>query len=193
MRTSLKLRLGKAAFTLIELLIVITIIGILAVALVPRISQGPAKARDVARKADVGSIATALEFYFADNSAYPTTNPTGVYTECISDNSTAAAANAGIASNMKGGLVPSDPTTNGPAPCTTGGGYGYAAFSTTSYVVAALLETTAASGEGIYCADPTTATQSAASSSVTTDLTDYLCDNMTVTSSMTDRWYAAYQ
>ncbi|KKR25748.1 MAG: hypothetical protein UT55_C0031G0009, partial [Candidatus Peregrinibacteria bacterium GW2011_GWE2_39_6] len=42
----------KKSFTLIELLIVITIIGILAVALVPRIMGGAPRARDVKRKAD---------------------------------------------------------------------------------------------------------------------------------------------
>jgi prepilin-type N-terminal cleavage/methylation domain-containing protein len=59
------------AFTLIELLIVITIIGILAVALVPRITGGPAKARDATRKADLQQIATALEFYADDTGSYP--------------------------------------------------------------------------------------------------------------------------
>ncbi len=61
----------RKGFTLIELLIVITIIGILAVALVPRISQGPARARDVQRKADMNNIASALELFYADTGLYP--------------------------------------------------------------------------------------------------------------------------
>ncbi len=66
--------LRQRAFTLVELLIVITIIGILAVALLPRIAGGPAKARDAARKADLQAIATALEFYADDNGGvYPIT------------------------------------------------------------------------------------------------------------------------
>lgn len=62
----------RKAFTLIELLIVITIIGILSVALIPRLTGGPAKARDAQRKAALQQIGTALEFYADDNSgAYP--------------------------------------------------------------------------------------------------------------------------
>lgn len=61
----------RKSFTLIELLIVITIIGILAVALVPKIAQGPARARDVQRKADLQNVATALELYYADHGEYP--------------------------------------------------------------------------------------------------------------------------
>ncbi|MBT5016049.1 type II secretion system protein [Candidatus Peregrinibacteria bacterium] len=74
----------RKGFTLIELLIVITIIGILAVALVPRISSGPARARDVQRKADLQQLATAMELYYADNGEYP--NESG-YDEnhCIND------------------------------------------------------------------------------------------------------------
>lgn len=61
------------AFTLIELLIVITIIGILSVALIPRITGGPSKARDAQRKTDLLQVATALEQYASDNQgAYPT-------------------------------------------------------------------------------------------------------------------------
>ena len=62
------------AFTLVELLIVIVIIGILAVALVPRLTGGPERARDAARKADLQQIATALEQFSVDNGGvYPST------------------------------------------------------------------------------------------------------------------------
>lgn len=53
--------LGKKRwFTLIEMLIVIVIIGVLASALIPRLGSARGKANDVARKADLQQIATAL-------------------------------------------------------------------------------------------------------------------------------------
>lgn len=145
-------------FTLIELLIVITIIGILAVALVPRISQGPARARDVARKAHLSDISTALQLYFADNAAYP--SPTTGTTECI--NTTGMAVNTAITPLMKSGAVPADPISNGVMPC-VGSGYAYRLFSPTSYAIAALLESDTVTGDGLYCKFPPTDTTYATS------------------------------
>lgn len=53
------------AFTLIELLIVIVIIGILAVALIPRLTGAQATARDTARKATLQSAITVVNSYLA--------------------------------------------------------------------------------------------------------------------------------
>lgn len=67
----IKKRWAKWWFTLIEILIVIVIIGILTVALLPRITWAQAKARNVARKADLNQVATALAAYNGDNGSYP--------------------------------------------------------------------------------------------------------------------------
>ncbi|MDQ3239386.1 MAG: prepilin-type N-terminal cleavage/methylation domain-containing protein [bacterium] len=58
-------------FTLIELLIVISIIGILTGLLTANLSSSQARGRDAKRKADLKSIATALEIYYNDVGNYP--------------------------------------------------------------------------------------------------------------------------
>ena len=61
----------KKAFTLVEMLIVVIIIGILMAALLPRLKGAQERARDTARKANLSQISTALEMYFNDNGIYP--------------------------------------------------------------------------------------------------------------------------
>ncbi|MEI7919666.1 MAG: prepilin-type N-terminal cleavage/methylation domain-containing protein [bacterium] len=56
----------KKAFTLIEMLIVIVIIGILAAAIFPKLSNARGRANDVARKAGLSQVAAALVAYQID-------------------------------------------------------------------------------------------------------------------------------
>lgn len=65
---------NKKAFTLIELMLVVIIIGVLAAMVVPRLAGRSEQARQSAAKADIeANIATALDLYELDNGQYPTT------------------------------------------------------------------------------------------------------------------------
>ena len=56
------------------MLIVIVIIGILAAALIPRLTGIQARARDTGRKADMNQIASALQTYQLDYTTFPAAN-----------------------------------------------------------------------------------------------------------------------
>jgi general secretion pathway protein G len=60
------------AFTLVELMLVVTIIGILAALVIPKIAGRSEQARETAARADIfGGIKTALDAFEVDNGYYP--------------------------------------------------------------------------------------------------------------------------
>lgn len=159
--------LRNRAFTLIELLIVITIIGILAVALVPRITGGPAKARDATRKTDLQQIATALALYADDNAGdYPTLS--GCFSVDLSDYMT---------------KVPEDPQGT---PC-------YEARNTSNgFLLIAYLESDTAGGDGVYHDDAWTtadAPSALTTSAVFTAIEANLCDTVDCSDDSDDQIY----
>jgi len=61
----------SSAFTLVEMLLVITIIGILAALVIPKMVGRSEQARLTAVHADLSSIKTALDAFEVDNGYYP--------------------------------------------------------------------------------------------------------------------------
>jgi len=62
----------KKAFTLVELMLVVVIIGILVAMVVPRLAGRSEQAKAAAAKADIeSSIALGLDMYELDNGSYP--------------------------------------------------------------------------------------------------------------------------
>ncbi|MEW6071885.1 MAG: type II secretion system protein GspG [Planctomycetota bacterium] len=72
-------RPALGGFSLIELVVVISILAILAGVLVPRVTNHMKSARDSRRLADIKAIRNAVEQYYMDNTTYPAANTNGAY------------------------------------------------------------------------------------------------------------------
>lgn len=78
----MKHSLPSRAFTLIELLITIAIIGLLTAIVVTSLAPSRGKARDAKRISDVSNIQFALSLYFDRCKQYPSTLTTGASNGC---------------------------------------------------------------------------------------------------------------
>lgn len=63
----------QQGFTLLEIMVVVTILGLLAAFIVPNVIGQGDKAKVDLAKANMSGIANALDFYKLDNKKYPTT------------------------------------------------------------------------------------------------------------------------
>ena len=65
-------RWGEEGFTLVEMLVVITIIGLVMALVGPRVLNYLAESKVKAAKIQIESFAAALDLYYLDNGTYPT-------------------------------------------------------------------------------------------------------------------------
>jgi general secretion pathway protein G len=74
------IRRNRSAFSLVELVVVVLIIGILAAVAAPRMFDTAGDARDAATKASLGIIRDSVELYKSQNGSYP---PAATFTTAI--------------------------------------------------------------------------------------------------------------
>ncbi len=99
------------AFTLVELLIVMAILGILASIALVSFRSSQARSRDAQRKADLKQITNALELYYSDYGKYPD-ELTGLIAGCPSISQTPCVWGSGEFTDEKTiyfKIVPKDP------------------------------------------------------------------------------------
>ncbi len=65
---------SQQGFSLIEILVVVTIIGILATVVIVNVAGAPDEARVAKARQDIGALASALEMYRLHNYTYPSTD-----------------------------------------------------------------------------------------------------------------------
>ena len=120
------MKINTKGFTLVELMIVIVILGILMAAILPRLTGGQARTRDLARKSDMAAISQVMENFYGDHGRYPGINNASV---CLSGSTISNSIdNDDLSSYLKGGEMitpPSDKQAIGTCTGTSAGTYWY--------------------------------------------------------------------
>ena len=96
-------RRGEGGFTLVEILVVITIIGLIMALVGPRVLNYLSESKAKAAKIQIESFASALDLYYLDLGRYPTTNE-GL--AALAQGNNAPGWNGPY---LRGGVVPNDP------------------------------------------------------------------------------------
>jgi general secretion pathway protein G len=97
-------RHGERGFTLVEILVVITIIGLIMGLVGPRVLNYLGESKTKAAKIQIESFSSALDLFFLDNGRYPTTSE-GL-TALVQRNTSSRTWNGPY---LKGTVVPTDP------------------------------------------------------------------------------------
>lgn len=118
-------KLLKKAFTLIELLIVIAIMGILTALITSNLQSARSRARDARRKSDLNSVQQALRLYYSDHQSFPLTAE-------VTWGSPLTDVNGTVYMN----ILPYDPTSSTTTPVS----YSYTSATGASYIIVANLE-----------------------------------------------------
>lgn len=106
-RSRRRARRGEAGFTLVEMLVVITIIGMIMALVGPRVLNYLSESKAKAAKIQIESFSSALDLYYLDLGRYPTSNE-GLAGLARSNNQ--AGWNGPY---LRGGVVPNDPWGHG--------------------------------------------------------------------------------
>jgi prepilin-type N-terminal cleavage/methylation domain-containing protein len=70
-------QMKKHAFSLIELIVAVVILGVLAALAIPRFSQGAVNDSEAELRTNLAVLRTAIEMYYHDHGAYPSQRPAG--------------------------------------------------------------------------------------------------------------------
>lgn len=101
-------------FTLVELLVVITILGILATIGLTAFTSAQMRGRDTQRKSDLKQVASSMELYYSDYGSYPGSS-NGKILGCPSTTNTPCTWGTGQFTDGKTvyfRVLPKDPATN---------------------------------------------------------------------------------
>ncbi len=102
-RSPRRRRRREGGFTLVEILVVITIIGLIMALVGPRVLNYLSESKAKAAKIQIESFASALDLYYLDLGRYPTTNE-GL--GALTQGNNAPGWNGPY---LRGGVVPNDP------------------------------------------------------------------------------------